>query len=184
MSLSWKLQMRSLAVGFAVAVLFSGPACNNATAGALPKDPCALLTPAEIQAELDATASIGNGVIDTGTLPLGISCTYTWRPRTKEWGQSALTITVLDVSKAYNGRSSDLIQQGILLKTKTGGPNASQIPNIGNAAVFTFEARSSNAMAEAFFKAKDVHLFVTFHGDSLAKKDKVLTLLKEAAARL
>ncbi|SLM49819.1 protein of unknown function [Nitrospira japonica] len=32
-------------------------------------------------------------------LPLGVACTYTWGPRTKEWGQSALTVAVIDVSK-------------------------------------------------------------------------------------
>lgn len=173
-------------VGMVSVILqLTGPACNNVSAAPLPKNPCALLNPAEIKAALGANADIGSGVPDTSSmLPLGVSCTYTWGPRTKEWGEYVLTITVIDASKAWQGRSSELIQQGILLKTKTGGPNASQISNVGDAAVFTFEARSSNAMAEAYFKSKDVHLSVTFHGDSLQKKDKVIALLKDAAARL
>ncbi|SLM49820.1 protein of unknown function [Nitrospira japonica] len=45
--------------------------------------------------------------------------------------------------------------------------------------MFTFEARSSNAMAEAYFKGKDLILSVTFHrGDSLQNKDTLSALLK------
>ena len=186
MTLYWKFRMRPLAVVLAIAVLpFAGPATDDVSAAALPKDPCALITPVEIKAALDANTDIGSGVPDTSMLPLGVGCTYTWGPRTKEWGQSALTIMVIDALKGWQGLSPDLIQQGVLLKTRTGGPNASQIPGIGDAAVFTFEARSSNALAEAYFKAKGMHLSVTFHrGDALQNKDKVIALLKEAAARL
>ena len=118
-------------------------------------------------------------------LPIGVECTYTWQPRTREWGESALTIAVIDASKGWAGVSPDLIQQGILAKVTTGGPNASQIPSVGDAAAFTFEARASNATAEAYFKANDVHLSVTFHGgNALQSKGKVIALLKKAAARL
>lgn len=186
MSRCWKVRLRPLTLGLALAVLrFAGPASDDVSAAALPKDPCALITPAEVRAALDANTDIGSGVPDASTLPLGVGCTYTWGPRTKEWGQSALTITVIDASQAWQGLSSDLIQQGILLKTKTSGPNASQILGVGDAAVFTFEARSSNALAEAYFKAKGMHLAVTFHrGDSLQNKDNVIALLKQAGARL
>lgn len=182
----WTFRMRPLMVGLAIAVLrFAGPATDDATAAALPKDPCALLKPAEVQSALAPKANIGSGVPATNMLPLGVSCTYTWGPRTSEWGQSALTITVIDASKGWQGVSPDAIQQGVLLKARTGGPNASQIPSVGDAAVFTFEARVSNATAEAYFKAKDAHLSVTFHGgDALQNKEKVIALLKEAGARL
>lgn len=182
----WKFRMKPLLVGLAIAVLrFTGPASDDATAGALPKDPCALLKPAEIQAALAPNASIGSGVSDASGLPLGVGCTYTWGPRTKEWGESALTITVIDISKAYAGVSPDLIEQGVFAKAKTSGPNASQIPGVGDAAVFTFETRVSTATAEAYFKTKDVDLTVAYHaGDSLPSKDKVIALLKQAGARL
>jgi hypothetical protein len=59
------------------------------------------------------------------------------------------------------------------------------IPGIGDAAVFTFEARSSNALAEAYFKTKGMLLALQFHrGDSLQHKDKVIALLKQAGTRL
>jgi hypothetical protein len=181
-----ELRLTPRMVGLIIAFLqFAGHGSNEVSAGALPKDPCALLNPAEVQAALDANTNIGSGVPDTTALPLAVGCTYTWGPRTKEWGQSVLTITVIDALKGWQGMSPDLIKQGILLKTTTGGPNASQIPGVGDAAVFTFEARSSNAMAEAYFQAKAVHLSVTFHrGDALQNKDKVIALLKQATARL
>jgi len=186
MSLCWKFRMRPLVVGLAIAVLRSaGPASGDVIAATLPKDPCALLNPAEIKTALDPNNNIGSGVPDTSMLPIGVGCTYTWGPRTKEWGQSALTITVIDALKAWQGRSPDVIQEGLLAKAKAGGPNASQVSGVGDAAVFTFEARSSNAAVEAYFKARAIHLSLKFHrGDSLQSKDKVITLLKEAAARL
>jgi len=172
-------------VGLAIAVLgFAGPASHDATAGTLPQDPCALLKPAEIQAALDPNAQIGKGEASK-TLSLAVSCTYSWGPRTKEWGDSALTITVLDASKAWPGTSPDLLKQGVFLKAKTSGPNASEIPGIGDAAVFTIESRSNNATAEAYLKAKDVHISVVNHGGSLVQnKEKLIALLKQAAARL
>jgi hypothetical protein len=91
----------------------------------------------------------------------------------------------MDASKAFPGVRPDLLQQGILAKVKAEGPPASQVGGVGDVAAFTFEARSSNAMAEAYFKTKDLHLSLKFHaGDSLANKDKIIALLKGAAARL
>lgn len=184
MSRYWKFWMRPLTVGLAIAILrFADPASDDVIAAALPKDACALLATAEIQAALDANATVGSGV--PNTTPLSVGCAYTWGPRTKEWGESVFTLTVIDASKAWQGLSSNLIQQGVLLKTKTSGPNASQISGVGDAAVFTFEARSSNALAEAYFKVKGAHLSVQFHrGDALQNKDKVIALLKQAGARL
>jgi len=184
MSPYWKSRITPIMVGLAIVVLRLASSASDAAAGALPKDPCALLKAAEIQA-LASNAKIGSGVLDTSMAPLGIACTYTWGPRTREWGESALTITVIDASKGWPGTSPDVIQQGLLAKVKAGGPNASQVPGVGDAAVFTFEARSSNAMVETYLKAKGVHLSVRFHaGDSLSNKDKVIALLKLAAARL
>jgi hypothetical protein len=91
----------------------------------------------------------------------------------------------MDASQSYPGVSPDLIQQGLLAQVKVGGPNASQVHGVGDAAVFTFEDRVSSATAQAYLKAKGVHLAVKFHaGDSLSNKDKLIALLKDAAARL
>ncbi len=149
------------------------------------KDACALLKPAEIQA-VDPNAKIGSGVPNSN--PFGSGCTYEWGPRTREWGDSSLSITLLDASKAWQGMSPDLIKQGILLKVKRGGPSASEIPGVGDAAVFTLNERypaNRDATAEAYLRAKGVHLSVNVHGgDLVAKKDQIIALLKTAAARL
>jgi len=158
---------------------------NNVIAGALPQDPCALLKPTEIQAAVAPNANIGTGVPAKNMLPLGVECSYTWGPRTKEWGESNFTVTVIDGSKAWPGMNPALIEQGILLKVKTNAPNGSQISGVGDAAVFTFEARSSNGTAEAYFQGKGLHLSVAFHaGSALQDKEKIIALLKEAAGRL
>src|SRR5437588_6901358 len=115
----------SLTTFVAIVVLFAGAA---AAQGAT-KDPCALLKPAEIQA-LDPNAKIGNGVAETNAL--GAACNFTWGPRTREWGESGLAITVLDAPKAWPGLGPDVIKQGVLMKVRPGGPTASQIPGVGD----------------------------------------------------
>ncbi len=42
--------------------------------------------PAEIQAALAPTATIGPGVPATDMAPVGVSCSYTWGSRTPQWG--------------------------------------------------------------------------------------------------
>ena len=177
--------MISLTIGVALAaVQFVGPA-SHAAAAVLPKDPCALLKPADIQA-LAPNAKIGSGVLSTQA-PLGAACTYTWGPRTSEWGETALSVIVVDASKVWPaGLSSDDIKQRVLLEVRTGGPDASAIPGIGDGAVFTTDPKAHNATAKAYVvKAKGVLLEVTFHGgNALAQKDKLIALLKAAAATL
>ena len=74
-----------------------------------PTDPCSLLKPADIQA-LAPTAKISSGVL-TETGPLGGTCTYSWGPRTNEWGNTAVTVTVVDVAKAWpGGLSADAVK--------------------------------------------------------------------------
>jgi hypothetical protein len=88
----WKFRMRALRVALAIAGLrFAGLASDDATAAALPKDPCALLKPADIQA-LAPNAKIGSGVLTT-EVPLGATCAYSWGPRTSEWGETAFSVT-------------------------------------------------------------------------------------------
>jgi len=178
--------MNTSAAARAVVVAMSTVfAARHAIAQSAAKDPCALLKAAEIQT-LEPNAKIGAGILHPN--PFGAGCTYEWGPRTKEWGVSTLSITVLDASKAWPGRSSDVIKQGVLLKVKRGGPNASVIPGVGDAAVFTLNERypvNRDATAEAYVNAKGVHLSVDLHGgDLVAKKDQLIALLKTAAGRL
>ena len=165
--------------------LVVGGSSGAVMAVALPKDACALLKPADIQA-LAANAKIGSGVL-TNNAPLGATCAYTWGPRTSEWGQTALNLIVVDTSKTWpGGLSGDAIKQRILGEVRTGGPDASELPGIGDGALFKTEPKSHNATAKAYFvKAKGVLLEITFHGgNALAQKDKLIALLKSAASAL
>jgi hypothetical protein len=176
MTPDWRIRTVPLTIALAIAGL------RLAT---LPKDPCALLKPAEIQDALAGNAGIGTGVANTATLPMGVGCTYTWGQRTKEYGESQFTITVIDATKAWPNTDADVLEQGLRAKAQVGGPNASVIYGVGNAGAFTYEARSFNATAEAYFASKNLHLSVTFHeGDSLQRKDKLIALLKAAGTRL
>jgi hypothetical protein len=189
--------MTTRAVLRSLVVLIFVLCTGDAVAQTLPKDPCALLKPAEIQA-LAPNAKIGSGVPSTQP-PLGVSCQYAWGPRTPAWGETTLSISVVDASKVYpGGLSANDIKQRVLVMVKTGGPNASEIPGIGDGAVFTFETSkrttakgevltTGDAKTTAFVvKAKGVILDVTLHdgSDALAQKDKLIALLKAAAAAL
>jgi hypothetical protein len=180
-----KFRMRALTVALALAGLrFAGPASDDATAAPLPKDPCALLKPADIQA-LASNAKIGGGVAENG--PLGAGCTYSWGPRTNEWGETTLGVAVVDASKVWpGGLSSDDIKQRVLVEVSDGGPGSSEIPGIGDGALFTTIPKSHDAKVKAYLvKAKGVLLEVQFHGgNALAQKDKLIALLKAAAAAL
>jgi hypothetical protein len=181
-----KFRVRAFMVALAMAGLpWAGPASDNAMAAALAKDPCALLKPADIQA-LAPNAKIGSGVL-TNNAPLGATCQYSWGPRTSEWGEASLSVILVDVTKVWpGGLSSNDIKQRVLAEARAGGPDAAEIPGIGDGAVFTTEPKSYNAKAKAYLvKAKGALLEVTFHGgNALAQKDKLIALLKAAAAAL
>ena len=152
---------------------------------ATPKDPCALIKPAEIQSALAPGVTIGAGKPDTSMLPLGTACSLYVGTQDQWVGETSLTIAVIDMSKAHPGVSAGDLQQGLLAKAVADKANTSIISGVGDAAVFTFESRSHNGMADAFYKSKNVELLVTFHhGSALQDKDKIIALLKQAAARL
>jgi hypothetical protein len=183
-----KIRIRVLLVGLAIVVLqFASPAINGAIAATLPKDPCALLKPAEIQAAIEPGANIGIGVPSTDPAAFTIGCAYTWGPTTNEWGQTSLTTNVIDASKVFpGGLNPDGIKERVQVETQMGGADASQIPGVGDGAVFTNDSKSHNATLKAYIvEAKGVLLLVQFHGgNAVALKDKLITLLKTAATRL
>ena len=173
-------------VALAIAgLVFASPARDDATAATPPKDPCALLKPTDIQA-LALGAKIGSGVL-TSNAPLGASCEYRWGPRTSEWGETSFTVALVDASKVWpGGLSSAAIKQRVLVEVKIGGPDASEIPSIGDGAVFTTDPKSHNAKAKAYLvKAKGLVLELGFHGGNpLGQKGTLIALLKAAAAAL
>ena len=123
----------------------------------------------------------------TNNPPLGATCVYAWGPRTSEWGQTGLNILVVDASKVWpGGSSSGDIKQRVLVEVRTDGPDASEIPGVGDGAVFTTNPKSHDATVKAYLiKAKGLLLEVTFHGgNGLAQKDNLIALLRTAASRL
>src|SRR5262249_5393607 len=177
----------SLIIGLAIAMLgLAGFASRDANAGTLPKDPCALLRPAEIQA-LAPNDKIGSGVPDTGGAPMAVMCTYSWGSRNTEWGQTSLAIEFTDVSKVWpGGLSPDDIKQRVTVETNMGGPGSSPISGIGDCAVFSTDPKAHEATAKAYMvQGKGIVMWLTYHGgDALSQKDKIIALLKQAATRL
>jgi len=177
-------RMRVLVVASVVGVLrLAGP--EGAAAAASLPNPCTLLKPADVQA-FAPNAKIGSGVM-TANPPLANACAYTWGPRTSEWGETALNVTVMDASQVWpNGLSAADIKQRVVAEAQIGGPDAAQIPGIGDGAVFTTAPKTHDAKAMAYLvKAKGILLEVSFHGGNpLAQKDKLVALLKAAAAAL
>jgi hypothetical protein len=185
MNRSWMPRMKVLVVAMPLAALqFAGLAGDDASAAAPPKDPCALLKPADIQT-LDPNAKISNGV-STEKSALGSMCQYLWGPRTSEWGQTSLIVTVVEVSKVWPGLNADQVKRRVAAEVKSGGPDAAEIPGIGDGALFVAEPKNHNAKARAYVvKEKDVLLELTFHGGNAgAQKDKLVALLKAAIAAL
>jgi hypothetical protein len=137
----------------------------------------------EIQA-LAPNTNVGAGVSSTMPGGLGpVACGYKWGTgNNAQSGHFWFTVTLSDASKLFPGMSSDLIKQGIRSKVQSERRNASEIPGVGEAAVFT-----SNDPIRAYATAytKGLILEITFEGvNARAKRDQVIALLKSAVARL
>jgi hypothetical protein len=186
-SRSFKLRILGAGLGLAVVVSGNAGAVSRPPHGpTLPKDPCGLIKAAEIQAALAPGTTVGSGVQDTTAAPLAVGCRYTWGPRTPQWGESSITINVMDASKAWPDLSTDQIRMGMLTSgNPRNGEEASEISGVGDAAVFIYKPHSYNATGQAYVAAKSLHVSVEYHGaDKAAYKDKVTALLKQAVARL
>lgn len=144
-----------------------------------PGDGCSLLQAGEIQA-FAGSAKVGAGKPDTD--PLGSRlCRYEWGTGANvPSGQSFLDVTITPIAKAFPGTDPAALRPGLL--AKAGPPNTAVIPAVGDAAVY-----ESNApiRVETTALVKGNMLIITFESsDARAKKDKVIALLKAAAARL
>jgi hypothetical protein len=163
--------------------LFAGAAVVVSATGqstAVPKDVCALLTTAEIQAM--AGTKIPDGTPGTVASLAARNCTYTWPAgNTAASGEYRLTVLAADASKAFPNMSTTLIKQALLARVKEGG-TAGEVPGIGEAA--TYESNSP-ILANAKGLLKGVLLTVELEGpNARLKKDQVIGLLRTAAGRL
>ena len=163
---------KSTLVAAALIALATSPA---ASAQSVPKAPCALLKPAEVQA-LAPSAKVGDGV--AGTLqPLGTAtCTY------KLTGTKLkLDIEVTEAAKAWPGTNYKTVVQGMQMMPKS-DKKYSTVPGVGDAA--NFEARSGYAIS-ATALVKGLTLTVNLDGAGApAQKEQLILLLRAAASRL
>ena len=168
-----------LAILTAAAVSAHGqtPARGQAVV-AMPKDACALLTTADVQALAGTAVKDGTPgqVASLGAL----SCTYTW-PAGNAAGTYQLSVLATDASKAFPGMSPALIKQAMLARVKLGGI-AGPVPDIGDVATFE-SAVPTRINGKAL--AKGVFLTVELEGpNARLQKDQVIALLKTAVGRL
>jgi hypothetical protein len=170
----------ALALALAASQFASGAGSSTA---AMPKDPCALLIPAEVQA-LTPNTSVGKGVNATQPDGMGsVACRWEWGSGCNaQGGRYDLDVTVMDGSRAWPGTDPEDIKTGLLLLVKPGDANTAVISGVGDAAVY-----ESNAEIRAETRAyvKGMMLLVTLEGpDARTKKNQVISLLKAAAGRL
>lgn len=148
---------------------------------AVPKDPCALLKPAEIQT-LDPKGQIGSGVASKPDALGAVACEYEWGPGANVYsGKNYLHVTVGEASKLYVGVNAAMLKQGIAMQAKS-EPNGAAISDVGDAAVFS---SSDKIRSKTIALVKGLILQVNYEAlDGFAQKDHVIALLKAAAARL
>ncbi len=139
--------------------------------------PCALLTSAEVQSV--ATSKIGDGAASYLAPTASHVCEWKWVE--KNFGPS-LQVAVSDASKMFPGMDGATIKEGILGGRRGLPKNTTLVPGVGEAANYPQNSPKSGT-ATAYLKGK-ILTIVYQCPDAPAKKDRVIGLLKAAAARL
>ena len=150
---------------------------SRTTGSPAPKDPCTLLTSAEVQT-LAPGAKIGPGV-STKVGEMAVDCEWKWGA-----GNTAqsLQVDLGDNAKTWPGTSPSDLTLGLMLLTKTQGATAVAVPGVGDAAIFD-SSGPNRAEATALVKGSNIH--VALQGpDARTKKAQVISLLKAAIGRL
>ena len=172
------MSKNALIVGVALA---AGAVLNaGGQSAAMPKDACALLIVAEVQAM--AGILVKDGTPGKVAALGSVSCTYTWGPANySASGQFQLNVLATDASKAFPGMSTALVKEAMAARVKAGGV-AGEVPGIGDEATFESD-QPDRVNAKAL--AKGVFLSVELEGpNARLQKDQVVALLKAAAGRL
>lgn len=165
------------ALVLAVAMVALSASSPGGAVSAQASNPCALLTADEIQ-RLAGNASIGEGVSIGVPASSYATCRYAWGVGTRRF---TLGVVVYEASQRFHGMSPDQIRQRLVDSIKPGTDEAI-VPNVGEAAVFTFESPYYSS-ATALLKGRIVQV----HLDGLAaleKKDEAIALLTAAVSRL
>ena len=171
------MRMRAFA-GLVALVLASG----MALAAELPS-PCELVRASDLKT-LFPDGPGGPGKLDKRT-PGAASCTYEWGSGgNPEKDNFTFSIVVGDASKMFPGMSPEAIKSALLVRAAhpRPGQTAEAIPGVGEAAVYeSIKPIESEVMALVKGMILTVHLVCP---DGRGKKDKVVSLLKTAAATL
>ena len=161
----------------AVFILGLALAGSRTTGSPAPKDPCTLLTLAEVQT-LAPGAKIGPGV-SSKVEEMAVACEWTWGA-----GNTAQSLQVIvgDNAKMYPGTSPGDLRLGLMLQTKAQGATAVAVAGVGEGAIFD-SSGPNRAEATALVKSVNVHV-VLQAPDGRTKKAQVISLLKAAVGRL
>jgi hypothetical protein len=152
-----------------------GPLAGTVSAQAL--DPCALLSNDEMK-PLAAKTSVAAGVSNSPTSFGYATCRYAWGDGVDRY---KLVVAVIEASRMFPGLTPDQIRQRLLESVRAGTHDAI-IPKIGDGAVFRPDS-FVYAIATAFVKGRILQVQLDGVG-ALEKKDQIIGLLKQAAARL
>jgi hypothetical protein len=147
-----------------------------------PPDPCTVLKLAEVQvlaggAKVEATGPT--------TLPagMGASCRYTWGVGANaKAGRWSLDINIGEAAKLYPGMGLATLKEGFAMQAKLDPSNASLVPGVGEAAVYS-SATPLQVNMIAYVKGQILQ-FGLEGPTARMKKDPAIGLLKTAAGRL
>jgi hypothetical protein len=147
-----------------------------------PADPCAVLKQPEIQA-LAASAKVGATVPTTLPAGMGANCRYTWSAGANAAaGLWELDVAIGEAAKLSPGTDPATLKEGLAMQAKSDPSNASLLPGVGEAAVYTSES-PIRVSTTAYVKGRILR--VDLEGPTArTKKDQVIALLKTAAGRL
>jgi hypothetical protein len=158
-----------------------------ALSGALPAapsfvDPCALLTPADIQS-IAGSMKVSAGVATTLPAGMGTACRYTWGTGTSAaTGFWSLDINIGDAAKLYPGMGLETLKEGFVMQTKPDPANAALVSGAGEAAVYT-SATPRQVNMTAYVKRQILQIGLE-GATARSKRDQAIALLKVAAGRL
>ena len=165
-------------MAFLIGVILSGAF----RAAPSPPDPCTVLKQADIQA-LAGSAKVGAAVATTLPAGMGASCRYIWGAgASAAAGRWSLDINIGEASKLYPGMGLATLKEGFAMQTKPDPSNASLVPGVGEAAVYT-SATPLQVNMTAYVKG--LILQIGLEGPTARmKKDQAIALLKTAAGRM
>lgn len=156
--------------------------CASLGAASSPPDPCALLTPADLQS-LAGSTTIAAGVATTLPAGMGTTCRYKWGAgASARAGLWTVDINIGDAAKLYPGMGLSTIKEGFVMQTRPDPANATLVSDAGEAAVYT-SATPLQVNLTAYVKGRILQIGIE-GPTARSKRDQAIALLKVAARRI